>query len=91
MIRVDSISLHSYAEADAINDYFVMNKNDYLLSIEKTADNDDDDAEPEWIGVKNQTDQSSVDEWAKDIGQVYRILSVHTSNLLHVLILFLCC
>lgn len=60
-------------ELDATEDYFVMNKSDYLISTRNDADSDDDDdgddnAQTQWIGVKNNLDKSSIDTWAKDVG-----------------------
>jgi len=68
-------------ELDGIPDSFVMNKNDYLLSVRKDVADDydfDDDASvnggdgqrEKWMGVKNKLDKSCIaeDEWARDVG-----------------------
>ena len=50
---------------DEVQDYFVMKKSDYIISIRKT---DVDNGNVKWIGVTNKLDEESVDDWAKKVG-----------------------
>ena len=43
-----------------------MDKNDYLISIRKITD--DDTIQSEWLGVRNKVDNTSIDEWASEVG-----------------------
>ena len=61
-LRLYDVAFDDGDELDDIEDFFVMKKRDYLISIRKT----DEDAE--WIGVKNQVDKTSIDEWAVEVG-----------------------
>jgi hypothetical protein len=43
-----------------------MDKSDYLISIRKITD--DDTIQSEWLGVRNEVDKTSIDEWASEVG-----------------------
>mmetsp|Transcript_22801 Transcript_22801/g.49301 ORF Transcript_22801/g.49301 Transcript_22801/m.49301 type:complete len:161 (-) Transcript_22801:1616-2098(-) len=75
-IRFYDITFDDGDKLDSVEDYFVMNKVDYLLSIRKAIDRDgDSDTEglnggnyKRWIGVKNKLDKHSVDAYFKEVG-----------------------
>jgi hypothetical protein len=51
---------------ESIDDYLVMEKNDYLISTSKTTD--DGEILTEWLGVRTKTDINSIDVWASEVG-----------------------
>jgi hypothetical protein len=51
---------------DEIQDLFVMDKSEYLISTSKVGD--DGNIQSEWLGVRNNLDKTSIDEWANDVG-----------------------
>jgi hypothetical protein len=53
-------------ELKSIEDYYVMDKSDYLISIRKITD--DDTIQSDWLGVRNKVDKTSIDEWASEVG-----------------------
>ena len=53
-------------ELDGIEDCYVFNKEDYLLTMRCS------DRLSNWIGVKNVVDEKSKDSWAKLVGWVSR-------------------
>jgi len=59
-IRKYDVAFDDGDELDSIEDYFVMNKKDYLISISKE--------DREWMGVENRLEKSSIDNWEKYAG-----------------------
>lgn len=56
---------------DDIQDCFVMNATEYLLSTRKSVDDGTVDVdEQKWIGVRNKVDPHCIaeDQWARDVG-----------------------
>jgi len=53
-------------ELDEIQDLFVMDKSEYLISTSKVGN--DGNIQSEWLGVRNNLDKTSIDEWANDVG-----------------------
>ena len=59
-IRKYDVAFDDGDELDSIEDYFVMDKKDYLISVRKE--------DREWIGVENRLEKSSIDNWEKYAG-----------------------
>lgn len=59
-IRKYDVAFDDGDELDSIEDYFVMDKKDYLVSIRKK--------DREWMGVENRLEKSSIDNWEKYAG-----------------------
>jgi len=59
-IRKYDVAFDDGDELDSIEDYFVMDKKDYLISVRKE--------DGEWMGVENRLEKSSIDNWEKYAG-----------------------